>query len=360
MSYRIVSFDGLATPFLRQSGDEDNMGTGSAQTDFRQTPGGGFYRMRRGKRGPQGIRPVTKSGVLRANSGAEMRAQIDAWRAKVGVYGKLTVRFSDGSLRWQWAELQDFDAPVANARGGRVLPVTLTWQTAAQYWNGRERDEGWTWGDLSWIFGDGQAEFGQVSYEYTLAAGTQNNVTVGVGGNLDVSGLTILYTPAATQSNITVLNQRTGQRLAWTGTLAAGEALRIRTTDMAIARLGPRKTASPMSRTGNTVSTIVGAHGLSDGDTVEISETEIYDGIWPDVDVSDPATFSFPVPSTLLAGGSVTGGKMRKYTGEFAATTLSDPQRWMTLKTGDNAFTIYSGASQAGDTVLFDFYDAWA
>lgn len=360
MAYQIIAFDGLATPIYLQRGDEQNMGTGSAQTDFRQTPGGGFYRMRRAARSPQGIRPVTKSGVLWGESAADLRAQLDAWRAKIGVYGRLTVRFFDGSLRWQWAELQDVDAPVAASNKGNYVPISLTWQTAAQHWNGRERDEGWTWGDLSWIFGDGQAEFGQASYEYTLAAGTQNNVTVVVGGNLDVSGLTILYTPAATQSNITVLNQRTGQRLAWTGTLVAGEALRIRTTDMAIARLGPRKTASPMSRTGNTVSTIVGAHGLSDGDTVEISETEIYDGIWPDVDVSDPATFSFPVPSTLLAGGSVTGGKMRKYTGEFAATTLSDPQRWMTLKTGDNAFTIYSGASQAGDTILFDFFDAWA
>lgn len=360
--YEIISFDGVTVPPYLQRGDSQNMGTGSAQTDFRQIPGGGFYRMRRTKRSPQGIRPVTKSCVIWGDSAADARAQLDAWRQKIGVYGKLTVRFFDGSQRWQWAELQDVDAPVAASVKSNYVPLSLTWQTAAQHWNGLIWGSGWTVGDGSFLLGDGSAEVGQTALTFALPSDTSNRVTVTNGGNIDVATLIIEYTNTRgiPQTPISILNLVTGQHVRWTGWVQSNQILRVNTRDMTITHLGTPLAISAISRSTDVNVFTTVEHGLTTGDSVEITGTGRYDGVWHNIVVDNVDEFHFSTPGAFEGYGTLMQGTVREYTDAYADTTFSDPQRWLVLKPGDNEFAITTDTVQIGDYITFYYYDSYA
>ncbi len=362
MAYRIIAFDGLQTPVLRRRGDPANMGTGSAQSDFRQIPGGGFYRMRRTRKSPQGIRPVTDAGVLKGTSASDLRSQIDAWRSKIGVYGKLTVRFHDGSLRWQWAELQDVDIPDApNGMGDRYAPIGLTWQTAAQHWNGIIQGQTWTWGDSSWVFGDGTASFGQNALSYTLPSATSYTQAVTNAGNIDATNLVLSHTASGARTNWTARNDTTGQTITYTGTIPTGNTLHIDTAAQWARLLGGSKAVSSMSRSGNvlTVNTTA-VHGLTTGDDAQIIGGTIYDGQYTDVTVVDTDTFTAAISPEVYAYGTVTDGIVNESTDIFAALTISDEKAWMVLRPGANSLTIISNTNMLSDTLRLNFYDSYA
>lgn len=361
MAYEILAFDGLSvSPYIRR-GDVQDMGTGSAQTHFVSLPGGGFYRPRRNKRSPQGIRPVTKSGVLWGDDAEDVRQQLDAWRAKIGVYGKLTVRYFDGSYRWQWAELQSVEAPVASSVKGNYVPITLIWQTAAQHWNGLVQGAGWEVGDGTFYLGDGTAEVGQQSYEFTLSAGTSSTLYVSNAGNIHCTNLIVTYTVATQQSSIALINRATGQRVSWAGALLGkGLALRINTRNMTIVSLGPERDIVSITRAFNTISVVTSdVHGLTSGDDVEFAGTIHYDGVWRDVEVLSNTSFRFRVPGDLEAYSVGAVGTVRRYAGQYGSTIFSDVARWLVLKPGSNEIVVATGSSQAGDTLLFEFFDAW-
>lgn len=368
--YEIISFDGVTVPPYLQRGDEQNMGTGSAQTDFRQIPGGGFYRMRRTKRSPQGIRPVTKSCVIWGDSAADARAQLDAWRQKIGVYGKLTVRFFDGSQRWQWAELQDVDAPVAASVKGPYVPLSLTWQTAAQYWNGLVY-RAWTVGDGSFVLGDGTAQLGQQDIRFTLDGPKASMVTVVNNGNIDVTGLVIHYTSDSgiAQNPVMITNLHTGQYVICNTGIEVSD-LRIDTYSKAVARVGwgveSDITQINRGQPGVAVRTVFhtsGYHYLSVGQRVEISGTGEpgFDGVWLIEYVSDPTTFSVMIPHQHEAPALVLNrGVARQYEDIYASCVFGDPQRWFVLKPGANEFLITTSDVHTDDFLSFQFHDSYA
>lgn len=364
MAYRIISFDGLQTPTLRRRGDQADMGTGSAQSDFRQLPGGGFYRMRRTRKSPQGIRPVTDAGVLKGTNAEDLRKQIDAWRSKIGVYGKLTVRFHDGSLRWQWAELQDVDIPdTPNGMGDRYAPIGLTWQTAAQHWNGIVYGPSWTWGDGSWVFGDGTTNFGQNELSWTVTNVTNYGFSLTHAGNINAGNLKIEHRAVGNRTNWAVRNDTTGQQIVYTGTLPASNMIRINTAAQLAHLVGPAYFNSSISRAGNTLTVNVSqAHGLSTGGSVEISGTlSAYDGLYTNITVVDADTFTASIsPDTYVFGSPPDPGSMRKVTDIYASLTISDEQRWMVLRPGTNTLRVLSDTAMFNDYLRVDFYDHYA
>lgn len=364
--YEIISFDGVTVPPYLQRGDSQNMGTGSAQTDFRQIPGGGFYRMRRTKRSPQGIRPVTKSCVIWGDSAADARAQLDAWRQKIGVYGKLTVRFFDGSQRWQWAELQDVDAPVAASVKGPYVPLSLIWQTAAQYWNGLIY-RAWTVGDGSFLLGDGTAQLGQQDIAFSLNGPKTTLVTVTNNGTIDVTGLVIVYTSTTNvQTSVTLNNLRTGQTMTYSGGGFDLSDLRIDTRRMTVERVS-RPVAITQIVRQYSLRDIIGvttatAHDLASGRTVEISGTGMagFDGFWPNIDVLDSTTFVAPVPAFVETTNLSNSGSVRQVEDIYASCMFLDAQRWFVLKPGVNQFFITTSADHPSDSLAFQFHDSYA
>ncbi len=362
MAYTILSFDGLQLPVLRRRSAEQNMGTGSAQTEFRQLPGGGFYRMRRNQRSPQGIQPVTASRVITGASATSMRQQLDAWRSKIGVYGKLSVRFRDGSLRWQWAELQSVSTPQSpsNNVGGQIQDIELVWQTAAQHWNGIIRGPAWVWGDNSWVFGDGTASFGQNDLSYQIGGVTSYAFDATNAGNIDTTNLLVTHTVAGSRTNWALRNAATGQEIRYTGTLTTGQSIRIDTAAQRAQRLGPLVNVSEITRALNTLTIVTsGAHGLSVGNSVEISGMK-YAGLYTVASVVDFDIFTAAVSPDVYAYGFADGGTARQLTDIYANLTLTDEQRWMVLRPGVNNLTVSSGSAMTGDVVQLEYWDAYA
>ncbi len=242
MAYVIYQFDGLVVPTAIQGGDEQNMGTGEALSSFQQLPGGGFYDNYGTAKSPQGIRPITKSGIIHATTAALLVAELDALRVKLGVRGKLTIRMDDGSLRWQWARLTTANLPRPAEAAGLWLPFDLQWVTAAQVWYGIVASPSeWVWGDGSWIWGDGTVEFGANGTEETLTAtgATTQALTLNNGGNINATNVQVTVTAGtATITAITWANATSGYSWTWTGTVAVGEALVIDSGSMSVTNDG--------------------------------------------------------------------------------------------------------------------------
>lgn len=362
MAYEILLFDGLEVPTYLKRGDSQNMGTGSALIDYLQLPGEGFYDSRRGKRAPQGIRPVTKSGVMLSSTAAGLRALVDSWRAKIGVRGKLTVRFFDGSLRWQWARLQDVDIPISNEIKGNWAPFTFTWQTAAQWWYGHIYRGGWTWGDGSWVFGDGTAVFGEDDYTWDLSS-TSTSITVNHAGNLRAKNLRIEI-DRAVGSAITpqIWNLTTGQVVTPSGSSTAGTLVLDAGSREAYQLVGTSVNIVNIWGVGTTLVVESATHGLSTGDHVQIAGTENYDGTYYNITVSSSTVFTAPIdPESLTTGAQeVATGTVTEILQKYSGLSATDRKNWMSLAPGDNDIVVSSGASMTGSTITFKFYDHWA
>ena len=242
MAYKIHQFDGLVIPTAITSADSQNMGTGAALSSFQQLPGGGFFDNYGTGKSPQGIRPITKSGIIHAATAALLVAELDNLRLKLGVRGKLTIQMDDGTLRWQWARLVNADIPRPGDAVGNWLPFDLQWVTAAQMWYGLiAAPSPWVWGDGSWVWGDGTAEFGANGTEETLTAtgATTQGLTLNNGGNVDATNVQVTIT-AGTNAVTAVdwSNGTSGYDWAWSGTLATGEALVVDSGAMSVTKAG--------------------------------------------------------------------------------------------------------------------------
>lgn len=279
MAYVIHQFDGLVVPKAIQQGDVQNMGTGAALSSFQQLPGGGFYDNYGSARSPQGIRPITKSGIIHATTAAGIVAELDALRLKLGVRGKLTIKMADGSMRWQWARLVSADVPRPAEAAGLWLPFDLQWVTAAQVWYGIvSSPSAWVWGDGSWVWGDGTITFGANGTEETLTAtgATTQALTLNNGGNIDATNVQVTVT-AGTNSitAITWTNATSGYSWTWTGTVTAGNALVIDTGSMSVQNNGNnaysgftpshKRIWDVLSPGDNSITVTVTGNGAADG-----------------------------------------------------------------------------------------------
>lgn len=229
MSYVLYAFDGLAIPTYLQDGDSQNIGTGNALTNFTQLAGGGFFDNYGDLTSPQAIQPITKSGVIWGDDAGDTKDILDAWRAKIGKRGRLSVLYDDGAIRWQWARLQSVNTPRRQDHKSHYLPIELSWVTADQNWRGIvSSEEEWVWGDLSWVFGDGFAEFGEEDHLYPITT-TNMDTVINNGGNINSTDLRISIIPDVDITAFAVSNQTisTNQIMVIGTTFSAGEEIVI-------------------------------------------------------------------------------------------------------------------------------------
>lgn len=236
MAYALRQFGSILLPEYKEDGNADNLGTGLARTSWQELPNGTYFDNYYGvERRPQGIRPLTKEGVLIGDDATAIRTQIDALRKNIGVRDKLTVQFFDGVLRWQWAVLKEVNTEAALLKG-RAMPVQLTFETAAQHWYQLvQGTEGWTIGDDSFLLGDGTAAIGQSDYVYTIDGnGSARFFSLVHSGNIPATNLQITVTAGTTNlTQVDIQNVTSDGATAndwiiqYTGTILAGESLVI-------------------------------------------------------------------------------------------------------------------------------------
>lgn len=334
------------------------MGTGRALSSFLQLPGGGWYNNYRGKKAPQGIRPVTKSGILYGTA-AQIQAQIDAWRALIGEFKKLTIRSFTGRLLWQWAELTDVSTPTRSEMKGGWAPYTLTWITAAQNWRRVVYDTyDWTWDDGSWLWGDGTAEFDTGAQIFELEDANET-VTVTHDGTIDAPNVTLRFDITAAWQDVTITNQTTGQEIE----IIRDEynllpLLEIDAGARSMYAATAPKNISSIYRAQNRLNTLVmSPHGLVDDDTVRIEGTDIYDGDYYPVNAVGDLNVLVNVEPDLRAHGVITTGTVRKLTDLYNQATISDINRWMVLAPGDNVLNIVWSPYPVGVTLTVEFVD---
>lgn len=217
MAYEIISFDTLTLSSHLQTPDSQNMGTGNALSSYMQIPGG-YFDNYGDNVSPKGIRPIIKSGVLYAPINADLTAQLDALREKIGRRGRLVIKMSDGTIRWQWARLITCDTNAPFEAVSQWMPFLLRWETADQYWRGTVyEDDAWVVGDDTFVLGDGTAEVGEsgTAAALTASSGASQSFTVTNNGNITVAAVKVTVGGGtSTLGSITYTNETTGD--VWT------------------------------------------------------------------------------------------------------------------------------------------------
>lgn len=363
MSYVLKLFDGLLIPEEIQRGDSQDLGTGSALTSFLPLPGGGYYDNYQDRKSPQGIRPLSKLGLFWGTH-SELRELLDDWRAKIGVRGRLTIEYDDGSLRWQWARLQDVSTPrPSNAKGG-WLPFTFTWITAAQNWRGVVYgEEDWTWGDESWVFGDGSAEMGVGAQTFTLADADER-ITVTHNGNIDAPNVKLRFDMVGTWQDLTVVNETTGQQIiinraasdvsTWVEIDAAGRK-------MWLGQNAPQPIVTATRQQNNINVLVTGALGFATGevDTIRLEDAGVYTGTYYPTTESAGLLLAAMSPRNP-AYGSLAIGTAQRLIDLYSVATISDRDRWLVLVSGDNTIHIELQPFPTSATVRVEFVDHYA
>lgn len=356
MSFKLILFGALPIPEEIQRGDTQTLGTGAALTSFLQLPGGGWYDNYRDRKSPQGIRPISKSGLF-VGTHDELDDMLMAWRAVIGVRERLTARMDNGRLMWQWARLQNVDTPRASNVKGGWLPFAFTWISAAQNWRGVVWDEAdWTWGDSTWLFGDGTSEMGVDSQTFVLPDSSET-VLVAHGGNIDAPNVTLRFAITGTWQDLTIVNQTTAQAIVINR--AASDTLpmvEINAGARSIyAMTAPQ--AATVERSMSVVSVTTGsAHELVTGDTVRIEDGDEYDGDYYPATVTSSTVFTVPISPRSSAYGAI-AATIRKLTDLYGVTTFNDIERWMVMAPGANSVLITWSPFPTSATLTAEFVD---
>jgi hypothetical protein len=358
-AYRVYAFDGIEISALN---GRASMGTGAADAAFIRVAGG-YFDAYGSRRAPQGIRPITVSGWIHQTSGNDRVAKLDELRHRLGERGKLTLAMADDTLRWQWARLVDVDVP-ADFENVTAFPFNLTWVTADQLWFGVVvSPEEWSWGDLSWTFGDGTAQMGESGTEMTLTAttGTPQDITVNHGGSIPATNVVITVTAGSSSiTSIAFINNTNGQFYGIPLTLAPGQQLQIDAGQRAVwFRNAEESISSAINDNGRTVTVhTTTAHGLTTGNTVLLAGGTPWDGIHQDITVTDADTFTFASP---LASETAVGAvrQLIEQYGNFKSSISASV--WPSLEPGDNLIAISVLGNTSQDAVIgFEFYEHFA
>lgn len=220
-SHQIYEFDGITLPLYNQQQD---LGTGAVASSIVLSAGGAFDWAGSARRLPRsqastvtgiyaaevdgdtlvtdgGDRIIESTGVaIVTHSGrADLRAQVAAIKAKIGVRGTLRRRrFDDFSVaEWRTARLLDVrERGEVEERGWRA-GLDLTFETVLPGWRAASQS----------------------------SVSLLTNALVGVAGNLPIRHAVLTVTASATISSVQVVSTDRGIDWTWTGTLAAGARL---------------------------------------------------------------------------------------------------------------------------------------
>jgi hypothetical protein len=195
MSYKLVTFDGVALPTRNAAQPLD---TGDATPGLVAASGGAYDRHGTRQVQPQLRRIVLTAGYT-ATTDAALRALLDALRAEVGVRGQLVRQRDDAAQQWLYARLLSVSGEWRN-EDGRYYEVTCTWETAEPTW---------------------RSATATVSAR-ALSSGSQN-LSIVVAGSAPVHDAVVqLGAPSGTITLGTVTVAAMGARWTYAGTITGG------------------------------------------------------------------------------------------------------------------------------------------
>ena len=345
--YRIHMFDGLILPEYLPSGGSNDIGSGDALTSFNQLPGGGFFDNYGERISPQNIRPITRNCVIWGDTADELYTKFNALRGKIGKRGRLSVRFDNGEIWWQWARLQRVHNPRPIDAKANWLPCGLTFVTAAQQWYGLvETADGWYVGDESFYLGDGSAELGMDGHTFDLDFPTGSlDVALVNEGSTHVRNMRIELQLDENITTVTIVNQTSGSYMQWTNPGIAGgwtlildtgeKSCRVRhgTTGMALSAI--------INRGGRVYVHTVDPHGLSTGDSIEIAGTEDFDGEYHNIISTGSSTVYYEkLPESEAQLVEVSTGEVYLLEDSWVNLVVTDRTNWFLLSPGANVITV--------------------
>jgi hypothetical protein len=289
-------------------------------------------------------------------------------RGKIGKRGKLSVRFDNGEIWWQWARLQRVHNPRPIDAKANWLPCGLTFVTASQQWYGLiETAEGWEVGDESFYLGDGTAAVGQESHTFDLDFPTENDMAAVLtnDGSTHVRNLRIEMALDENITTATILNQTTGSRLEWANPGITGSwTLQIDTGEKScrVRHDSPGVGISTIINRGARVYVnALAAHGLTSGDSIEVAGTETFDGVYHNVVRTSTTQFYFEKLAETEMDFAELTGEIYTLDDSWVNLTVYDRTNWFLLATGDNFVNVITltdgvGAQLQDYTVSFAYY----
>lgn len=364
MSYVLSLFGDKPIPIYIRQGDVQNIGTGNSLTSFKPLPGGGFYDNYRSAKSPQGIRPLSKSGVFWGTN-QELFDELQAWRALLGTRDRLTVEFDNGSLLWQWARLQNIDTPRTSDNVGGWLPVTFTWITAAQNWRSFvHAEDWWEFGDDTWAWGDASAAFG-VGIEEFVLTDADETVTVTQGGTIDAPNVLVRLEMTGEWGDVTIINETTGQYIKidretvdqtpWIEIDASAKRIQAARTTEALIQPAYHDFDPNRIRVFPA-----GIHGVTTGDTLRLKDAGVYSGDYPGAVSSGAYEVYVPVAGDFEGYGTQYGGTLQGMYDIYDLAIISDKKRWFVLAPGDNSIRVIWSQFPASATLKVSFDDHYA
>ena len=197
MAYSLVTFDSVNLPLCMP---EDPLGSGAVQPGLAGAAGGVFDRYN-GRTVLPRVRPIDFRGRYDGSSTA-LRTQLDALRAKVGVWGLLVRKRDDDSvLQSVYARLLSVDGTWV-LEDGASATLNLRWET----------------GEPSWRAATGSTASGSVGGSTSIV----NDGTAPV-----VDAIITLTASGGALVNPTLTIAALGVALKWTGSIADTKALVI-------------------------------------------------------------------------------------------------------------------------------------
>jgi hypothetical protein len=242
--------------------------------------------------------------------------------------------------------------------------VQLVWESAAQHWNGRVQGDAWEVGDGSFYLGDGTAELGQTELEFTLSGTTLLPQTITHNGNIEARNVRIEVDWSSGESDFTIANQTAGYELIYGAAGLSADATLV--IDCG-ARLcyqrdnnAPKTIFSIARRGARLYVTTTAAHGLTDGDHIEISGTTGYNGFYRNIDVTSTTTLNVLAPDLPASVALELAGVVRECVDGYGDLTAQDKSNWFMLAPGANLLTLQNTTAAGDATVRISFYDHYA
>jgi hypothetical protein len=249
MAFSLSMFDTLAVPtILGPSGSFDFI-LSERRSPLIATPGGSYDPLGTDW-ARRGASTLTADVVLVETTAVALQTALDAWTAKLGKIGTLTRKDSAGNLQTLSARLIDVTAK-RTTENYLFLPISLTFETTAQVWNGAAHDL------------------------WTTVLTTNSTISVPNGGNARVSNIFVaVVAHGVSVTLVRLVLAGFGIDLVWVGTVPAGANLQIDT--------GALKVTNTGGGAGYSGFTLNPAHTVDDWLRLEPGANSLSVSIWLD------------------------------------------------------------------------------
>ncbi len=214
---RLVAFDDLIFSGFDQ---RDRLDLPESPGALSKLPGGGAYDAYGAERAPAGSYQLPVHCELHAATAAGLQTQLDAWRAKRGLRGRLRLILNDGSTRWCWARC----TRVQYERGREHFafqPLDLLFEIPQPGWWGTRHGGPW-WLDLGVALDLGYHL--DADAPLPLVGGPQT-LSITNAGNQRITNAVITVRAGSAAITAVTIAVPYVSSFTWSGTLLAGHDL---------------------------------------------------------------------------------------------------------------------------------------